>query len=82
MIVETINSKQFNNKCPTCSNKITKDLPRNITKGPVDKYNEDGDYHYHNTGIYEGRWYCDNGHQGLYYQHRLCDVIGCDYNKI
>ena len=81
-IVETTNGIILNDKCPLCQSSIAKNSARSISKGPIDRYCENEDYHYHDSGVYEGKWYCANGHSGLYYQHRLCNVTDCDYSQI
>lgn len=81
-IVETTNGIVIHDNCPLCKSVITKDPVRPISRGPVERFYESNDYHYHDSGVYEGKWYCDDGHSGLYYQHRLCGVKDCDYNRI
>ena len=81
-IVETTNGIHIHDNCPLCRGKMEKEDVRAICRGPTERYYEDGNYHYHDSGVYEGKWYCNNGHSGLYYQHRLCSVVECDFGRI
>ena len=81
-IIETVNGIEINDTCLLCKHDIVKDPVKRIMSGPVDIYCEDDQYHHHDIGVYEGKWYCEAGHSGIYYQHRLCSVKDCDYSKI